>query len=273
MKNIIFLFTFLASLHLFSQESYPHKRPELMLGKQVKVLPMSERDKQTWHGYENFYSNAKSLDRYKSIPGRIETKPEALEGRIFTVTKVEKQNGFDSTAEKDYKYIYTLEDVKTKEVLYYIFLPGYDRSRLYYLEVIGGLDLPADFYCDYIDTMVYSEKRISYSVEAKFVCNLEKNYDNGKIDYELKIELYATAYPGKGYTITMENGTVLSGKDFGVGELKNGKPFAIHFLTLDEMKLLSKYKITEFSIRGGTYKMSDRNMTVMKEGAKCLLTK
>ncbi len=173
MKNIILLFTYLLCLSVFSQESYPYKRPELLVGKTVKVIPFTKFWLEYHCGYMNFYTDPKCYDIYKPC-NPTSSLHEALSNKEFNVTDMTEGKGYQSVL-----YIYKLEDTTNKEVLYY----EYDRKSSgadFSFEVKGGLDLPADFYCDYVETMDINSNHIRHKAEVIGLFLLEKVTYEGK---------------------------------------------------------------------------------------------
>jgi hypothetical protein len=159
MKKCTLLFLFF-SLTVSAQESFPYKRPLLILNKTVAVIktPSSEQ-----FGYYDFYEDKKCYKTYKEV--KVSTPEKELLGRSFTVTAI------DSTkALGNYAYILTLAG--NTETIYYRYNPPTVGDH-YPLEVTGGLDLPDGFYCDYVEKSEYD-----YTAQVPEIW-LRQSYDHG----------------------------------------------------------------------------------------------
>lgn len=122
---------FLLAITGFAQ-NYPGKNVELLLNREVKVLPDEVYKK---NGYPEFYSSEKMGDGdvYK---GKLKTKYEELVNKTFKVTEVKpiikygKQN-----------HILVLTSPELKKPIYYFYEP---IEALFPFEVIGGIELPKE---------------------------------------------------------------------------------------------------------------------------------
>lgn len=84
MKSIFLIFTFIFSLTANAQEHFPYKRPELLVGKTVTILPIDKYS--SVQEYREFYAEKKLSKYYK---GKLQAPKAALESRKFTVLAVE----------------------------------------------------------------------------------------------------------------------------------------------------------------------------------------
>lgn len=84
-KNLTLIIALLLSLSANAQTNFPYKRPELLQGKTVTVLPIGQYSFSQL--YKNFYAG-KSLSAY--YKGKREIPKEMLEGRKFNVAAVEQ---------------------------------------------------------------------------------------------------------------------------------------------------------------------------------------
>lgn len=142
MRFILLLLVF--SLTATAQ-NFPGKRPELLLNKTVKIVPLSDVALHYKQGYEGFYSDEYMSEPYAENKSR-KTRPDALTNRMLKVTAVEP---YPLPGQLNHKIV--LQDTITSEKLYYEFSDTAEAKGNYHFEVIGGLKYPPDFYCDYIE--------------------------------------------------------------------------------------------------------------------------
>jgi hypothetical protein len=205
MKNTLLFFALLLCLTAAAQESYPYKRPILMLDKTVTIKSNSFTEK--YHFFSDFYSDPDLRKDYKKVD--LGTPDTELLGREFTVIAV------DSTywePVKRYDYKFTLKDAKN-EVIYYRFVRNSTPYDYFPFTVAGGLDLPAGFYCDYIEKVKYSSDPDEYHayIDDGMFFNREMNYDK-QIKYGMSFAIYSD-YEAKGIineiSLIMENGKTI----------------------------------------------------------------
>ncbi|MNK21294.1 hypothetical protein D3C87_395480 [compost metagenome] len=269
MKKIIVVFALLLSLSAIAQ-NFPERRPQLLIGKELKVTPfkITEYEK----GYKKFYSDIEmrktylEKDKYSSF-----TPVEQLEGRVFKVTAVEASD----PTEKNYSRL-TLVDETKGETLYY----KYDRrfEKNFHFEVVGGLKLPADLYCDFItekkdkftDEIIYSSELLQGMVFTKIKKGAGAKYFISVSDY--KEEQYLGK---KGVIILLENNKRIDRPDvvIEVGpESKYGFSHSATFeLTLKEVNLLIDNKMTD--VRLYTFDGEVGYQDYFKGVFGCLVTK
>jgi hypothetical protein len=198
MRNIT-LFIALFFAFAMNAQNFPGIQPQLLEGKMVKVRPLTVV--QTY-GYEFFFKDDDMYRIYQYDHG-MSSKTEALLGRIFKVTSVIPDPHYP-----DRFYKITLQDEKG-EIIYFRYDPKYEEY--YFFEVIGGLDLPPDFYCDYINEEVVSHGYKAYSINKNYdviAIKKETNLKTGKVEYQMKVQT-STAKPvttPEGITIFFENG-------------------------------------------------------------------
>ena len=139
MKKIIVVFALLLSLSAIAQ-NFPGKHTDLLLGREVKVKELKGTDAHI--GYE-FYTQPKfgKANVYALLPSKGNTEPEAVVGRQFKIEEVIDNSKFD----KGHYWIKITDDKETLYISYDI-----ESEYSFPFEVIGGLKLPADFYCNYI---------------------------------------------------------------------------------------------------------------------------
>jgi len=176
MKQLATILTFLISFITTAQQSYPNNKPELLAGKNVTV-----RDLEYMHkaGYRYFYSNKQLTDTY--MPAKSDkdiSSYEDLLGQNFKVVAVEPMG-------KDTRIV--LENKKGKLVYY-----KYNKwveSFMFPFVVEGGLSLPADFYCDYLN-----------AATGNFRTKKIDGFSFGQDKNQLSLEY--TNFPGKAPEVT-----------------------------------------------------------------------
>lgn len=144
MRKIYFLFALLAFSFVSAQESFPFMRPGLLKGKDVKIVDGYSTEKDGY--FMGFYSDDQLLKVY--MPSKESTRfsdRKELIGKEFNVVNVDTITEEYLGNKKSTRI--TLQD-KAGGKLYYQYNPK--NSFDYPFEVIGGLTLPADFYCDYL---------------------------------------------------------------------------------------------------------------------------
>lgn len=178
MKNALYIAFVLLGFFATAQESFPNKHPELLIGKNVKIINTIEMN--ALGGMTNLFTdpNLKSGTTYKPMaPNDHKTGKHSVLGHEFKVTAV------DSILPK-----YSTEKVCR------ISLEGADGLTLYYkynvkqtydypFEVIGGFTLPEDFYCDYIKMPVKASEDLDVLIGR--ATRLQKSFYKGEHEYNL----------------------------------------------------------------------------------------
>ncbi|HYD91576.1 MAG TPA: hypothetical protein VEA37_08845, partial [Flavobacterium sp.] len=194
MKNFTLLIALFFSLIITAQD-HPGKRPEMLLGKEVTVKELPP-ESQAW-GYESFYKDEKMLYCYEDN-GDNRTKHEALANKTFTVVSV--QPGVNIIG-------VPMHIIKLKASDGTLFFLEYYYNSKYYFQVKGGLEYPADFYCDYITASLYGQTEI-YEIQPYDAIKLSKIKLGEKKDYLLSLStLQAEIDLTEGVIITLENGS------------------------------------------------------------------
>ena len=139
--KITLLFTLLLSQLMFGQ-NFPGNNPNLLLGKDLKILPKIEGLHK--FGYEGFFEDD-AMDKVFECCDSYKSKYNNMVGRVFKVTEVTPIK--DVSNDGRYK-IKLLSD--KKETLYFEYESKYEHT--FPFEVIGGLTVPPDFYCSKIET-------------------------------------------------------------------------------------------------------------------------
>lgn len=268
MKKIIVVFALLLSLSAIAQ-NFPEKRPELLLGKELKVKPLKENKK--GEGYEYFYSDPKMRDSYLREKVYFSVTPAGgLVGRVFKVTAV------DADPERKGKARLTLVDQTKGETIYYSYLSYLKHD--FYFEVIGGLKLPTDLYCDFI-----TEKKDKftgetiYTTELLYLKTFTKIKKGAGAKYYMSISDYnKEEYLGKkGVIILLENNKRIDKPEVVIEVSPDGdrgfRYTATFELTLKDVNLLIDNKMTDTRIYIFDNVVSDNDCFYGMFG--CLVTK
>jgi hypothetical protein len=242
MKKFTLLFLFF-SLAAMAQESFPYKKPILMLNKTVTVIriPSSEQ-----FGYYDFYEDKKCYKTYKEV--RVSTPEKELLGRSFTITAIDST---ENTYRKDYRYVFTLTD--NTETIYYNYIPHLAGSH-YSLEVKGGLDLPDGFYCDFIEKSKYD-----YSASVPEI-QLSEDYNKSskKNEYYFTFTFFDKfeVDGAKNIILLLENNKTIEKKINGTTALPQGKDFKYNFTILlddKDIELLKANKLTGIKLQDSVH--------------------
>lgn len=199
-----------------AQESFPFMRPGLLKGTDVKVVD-SKSSKNAGY-FDGFYTDS-NLRRIYMPDNKYDfhSDREKLLNTEFHVVDVDtiKTTGLGD----DNQTRLTLKD-KTGNTVYYEYKPTYEID--YPFEVIGGLKLPTDFYCDYFK---YNKNLMGATMaDAGTSCTVEKieELEDVKGDaYTIMFTLFAPTYAGifEEVSLFLEDGTVLKIPSEGFAEL------------------------------------------------------
>lgn len=260
-KKLILIIALLLSLGANAQTSFPYKRPELLLGKTVTVMPIGQYNFSQL--YQNFYAGKSFSAYYK---GKREIPKEMLEGRKFNVAAVEQNR-----TEKDYEdYWITLKDTAAGETLYYLYSKSRKKRGEYYFEVEGGLDLPADFYCDYIEKMEMPDGTNRYTLNQS-VFEVVRSGPKAKPYYTLSLQFFKDTSLKLGpLTIVMEDGSKLVIKGTGT-YVVSGRSYVGGEVTAKQLEALSKSKPVSFEYDGKSQLLLIGG-DILQKGSACLLT-
>lgn len=239
MKKITFLLL-LVFTSFYSQAQFPAKHPELLLNKEVTIIPLTPTLQE--YGYKSLHKSDEMKITDKAI------KHSAIVGKSFKVTEVSPYEKYGST-----KFKIKLESAENG-IYYYDYEPKYDFE--YILEVIGGLELPADLFCADITTETdkFTGEIRSTSPYSEGVSFIKVNKD-GKIKIYLAInETGSTVAVGKtGLILLLENGKKIEKPSAPITVKVNsgytgakGYVFsAFEELNTEDIKLLSENAITD----------------------------
>jgi hypothetical protein len=261
MKNCILLIVLFFSLAVTAQD-YPGKKPEILIGKEVKVIPLN-----SVLGYRDFYT-AKTLtyeDVYKPKQAYSSyTDTPVLLNKVFKVAGVErfKMNGNEVI-------LLVLNDSEGK-TLYYKFDA---ESRIDYpFAVVGGLALPKEVYCDYI-----TKFEATYGSEIADGVAFYKEKKKGQPVYYMSVSLSNAAYATgkKGAELQLANNKKIAKPNARVKVDDNGHGEFYYTATLEltaaDVALLKANKITGAKIH--IYNTEITAGEMLKGIFNCLVTK
>lgn len=269
MKKIMMLFALCIGLTATAQVNYPYKRPQLLLGKEVTIKPISEHMRRYEPGYKGFYADSKMFTVYKKI-NALETDPDAFGDRKFKVIAIDStKNSYAGIyGQPEYDKKITLEDTAGEKVYY-----QYER-RSYSLVVVGGLDLPADFYCDFIKKD--QDGNFTTNEDIPHI-NVVKTKKGGVTKYSLSYDLpQSGAEPGLGMTFLLENGKKIDRPKAFVkihGRTATPRLNGSIELTAAEIALLKESNVASVTLNKYTDKLYGDMAENFRNAFICLLTK
>ena len=270
MKNFTLLLALFFSLIITAQD-HPGKRPELLLGKEVTIRDLEDdrySDYRKTKGYERFYTQKGEKGVYEAND-IYNTKYEALVSKTFTVTNVEPAK---SRLGDDY-HVITLES--GDQVLYHSFYPKYP----YYFIVKGGLDYPADFYCDDISEKPFLDTGLTdYIIEPYSGLSLTKTKGKELTKYLLYAGIVS---PGaldktKGISFTLDNGIKIGEAAFepkvNVNSYGDYSYSGVIELSDKDLELLKSHIITHIQVGAFKKEVSYAGKKI-HNALPCLMTK
>lgn len=188
--TLLLCFTFTTIL---CQAQFPAQHPELLLNKEVKILPLSPVLQE--YGYRDLHKTAEMKITEKAI------KHSSIVQKTFIVTEVTPYEKYGSV-----KFKIKLEST-VNGIFYYDYNPKYDFE--YILEVVGGLELPDDIYCADITTETdkFTSEKISKSPYSEGVSFIKITKESKSKIYISINEIGNTVVVGKtGLILLLENG-------------------------------------------------------------------
>lgn len=273
MKKILILSILLISILSFGQ-NFPGERTELLLNKKVK-------QKRSYLKFRKKFNK-----KTGKLKGNFLSDYKKLVGKTFTITNVYSVPELYKGSRISTNYVLELSN-KEVGVIYYDY-NAYDESEFDF-EVIGGLNPPADFYCEKIEI-----KKDKFTGETKLYTPLVK----GSISYVpcyfyfikvirgdkatiyMNIEQYArtVSVNKKGVYLLFDDGSKLSkdseALDVKVDDSGNYYKYRAFFpLSESDISILTKKLITDdrLYIYDGT--VSKDKAKEIQEYLKCLINK
>ena len=265
MKQILLLTAVLISNITFGQ-NFPGNDVNLLLNKEIKVQEKDERLQK--YGYDHFYVNDKLKKKYACCES-YNSKYSELVGKVFKVLSAEPYKNIIGTD----KYKLQIENAETG-IIYFDYDPKYEHS--FPFEVIGGLDLPEDFYCKKIETTTdkFDGKTTSRSDYSEGVSFMKVTKDGTSNIYMSVNELGSTINVGKkGLILLLENGKKIERPnaeiDAKVNKGGSGYVYSAFIeLTKEEIDLIINNPITDNRLY--IYDGQIKNGAKLSEYLKCL---
>ncbi|MFK7049894.1 hypothetical protein V3Q77_08330 [Flavobacterium davisii] len=248
------LLVFFASLG--NAQEYPGDAIELLVGKQLKILP-SESDYIKKEGYSNFH---KSTDF--SFNTSVKAKYNDYVNKVFTlksVTPIKKRGNLGKT--------FALELVDGKKTYYY----SYETwTKMFWIfEVVGGFEYPVNYWCKDIEKREdkFTSKTSYISPTEKHVYFLE---EDGQVYISLKAHGNIPKVGAKGVIILLEDGKIEKpNADITVSYNHSYDYTAFIKLTKEDILLLQSKKITAYRLYIFDFELE--NGDLYKEYLKCLI--
>ena len=274
MKKTILLLSVFFTTVSFSQ-NFPGKEIQLLLNKELRVLPVDSSLQK--YGYDHFYTS----DKFGGYEGPTKWKYECCEsynskykslvGKTFKVLSYEPYK----TIIGEDKYKMKIENSEIG-ILYFDYGMKYDFD--FPFEVVGGLELPPDFYCRNIKTSFDKfTGETKYDTEISDGVTLEKVEKDGakKIYLYIRVSGATISIGEKGATLLLENKKRIERPNEPVDVKTSSSTYSSSYvysvfmeLTNDEINLLKENNITD--VRLYVYDREIKYGTRIKEYLKCL---
>lgn len=265
MKKIILVFALLLSLSTIAQ-NFPYRKIELLIGKEVQIEPLNESQLKYTGGYQGFSTDVSGIYAYQEGRANTITKPSAFADRIFKVESIES-----NPIDKDVLML-KLQDNKG-EIIYY----KYKQDSLTPFKILGGIILPEDYYCQYINETTdkltgaqtfqtkYSDYELTKSKKGKIV----------KYTLYLRTDADPRDHDGKGVLILLENNKRIEKPTVPVKlKIKASCIYTATFeLTPADITLLRSNKITDFRLFENDGFISPDYAEVFQGALECMLAK
>lgn len=265
MKQILLLTAVLIS-NITLGQNFPGNDVGLLLNKDIKVQEKDEVLQK--YGYDHFYVSDDLKKKYACCDS-YNSKYSELVGKVFKVLATEPYKNIIGTD----KYKLKIENSETG-ILFFDYDPRYEHS--FPFEVIGGLNLPEDFYCKKIETTTDKfdgkiTSRSDYSEGISFI----KINKNGISQIYMSInEIGSTLNVGKnGLILLLKNGNKIERPnadiDAKVNKGGNGYIYSSFIeLTQEEIDLIINNPITDNRLY--IYDGEIKNGAKLSEYLKCL---
>lgn len=250
-KNSILIALFCFNI-AFSQ-NFPGKNVELLLNKTVKAKVYDETN-QNYH-YQNFFVKFDTLSYLSTYnnyafpnSNNLYSQYDKLVNKAFKVVNIFREHEISTPGYTKNSFILELHN-DTIGKLYYKYDAEYDFN--YELEVVGGLNLPSEFYCQDItfEKDIFTKEK-TYTSPIKDGITIIKTVNKGISSLYMSIlEIGNTANVGKtGVYLLLENGMKISKPNvkISIDANTNNYRYSCFFtLTPNDISLLKKYKITD----------------------------
>ncbi|WP_116790158.1 hypothetical protein [Flavobacterium psychrotrophum] len=262
MKKIMLVAALMLSLSAIAQESFPAKHPDLLKGKDVKVIATHESE---ISGYSNFYSDSEMTKTYMPSKKNYDTDTKSLLGKQFKVVEVDSLiNPYQKMCRVT---IVSADGAK----IYYKYDGQFDID--YPFEVVGGLTLPEGFYCDYITKEAYGSTVVYNTLIGRGIV-INKRVELGKASYTMGFSVFGpkdTNGPITKVTLLLENNkTIVDTRQMFYSALQSEEykySFTIA-LTEAQVQLLIQNKIK--NVRAGELDLPFQKNLKLQGVLKCM---
>jgi hypothetical protein len=283
MNKIIIVFIFcLNFINIFSQ-SFPENSPELLINKIVKPKEIPEGLQV--YAYRNFYLEFdKEKKQFTKDDGK--NKPFVTGQRGLEISDYSKLVGKEFKVLEIFEIVpkYSFEEkgyaikIENSEIgmIFYKYEPKYEHT--FELEVVGGLDYPANFFCSKI-----KQKKDKFEDKETFITPVEdgislyKAIENGKSTIYLSVRVNGGTLniSEKGLNILFEDGTKFTKPEESIEtEVGSGSGYvysAFVQLTQADIKLLSEKNITDTKVYVYEGTVDKDSAKKIREYLKCLI--
>jgi len=267
MKLFILFLTFILMSGVSFGQNFPGDHVDLLINKEIKVVERTENLKK--YGYDNFFLNEKMEKKYACCES-YNSKYSSLVGRIFKVLSAEKYTNSIGTV----LYKLRIENPETG-ILFYEYDPRYEFEFVF--EVLGGLNLPDDFYCNDIKTTIdkFNGSTTSSSEYSDGISFIKVTKDNSSTIYMSVREGGITFNVGeKGLILLLENGKRIERPEAAI-DVKNNSGSSGYIysafisLSQEEIKLIIENPLTNNRLY--IYDGEIENGRKLSEYLKCLI--
>ncbi|WP_172919497.1 hypothetical protein [Capnocytophaga canis] len=277
MRKILLLIIGLC-FYNFSYSQFPGSEVNLLLHKTVTPKEAKNESEKRFM-YKNFYKKfnrqTRKLDKFNDEArayGMLKSEYDSLFGKKFKVVAIHEQLG---TLNKGDDFVLEIHNNKT-DTLFYDYSAKYEHS--YELDVVGGLDLPDDFYCKKIEKEVDK-----FTKETKFYSDFEdgiyfvKTTKNNisKIYMEVRVNGGSSLSVGKkGLILLFENGQKIQKPTAKIEVDANGTGSSYVYstfveLTKNDINIFKNNELTD--VRLYIYDNSIDNGKKLSELLKCII--
>ena len=257
MKKVLWLLFFVYGIS-FGQ-TYPKDAIELLVGKDLKVLPLSS-DYNKNNGYYNFYKKPDLA--YKNT---LKAYYEKFNGAIFNLVSFQKNVGTLKSS-----IILELNNNKIGTI-FYEYEPKMEGSWIF--EVIDGLKIPEGYFCKEIETKTdkFTSVTSCNSPVNEHVCFIK---EKGITYIYLLSHGKTPTVGGTGVIILLDDGSKIENKEAKIDVKYAGDGYydysTLFSLKADEIKKLSETQITDYRLYIYEFQIDKGKGWFLKEYLKCL---
>ncbi len=270
MKKITLLFLFI-SFFAFGQ-NFPENEVQLLMNKEIKVKEMPSNAQE--YAYDGFYMSDKLKDEYMCCDS-YNSKYNSLVNKLFIVEEITPY--IDIIGVKRYKLKIINPEIG---ILFFDYDTRYRHS--FPFEVIGGLDLPEDFYCK---KLVIKKDKFE-DIERIFTPIVDGvSFVKVIIDKQPMIYLairnngYTANVSKKGLYILLKNGSKISKPNADIDVEVNKRKYkdsdyiysAFEILTKGDISMLLENNITDTRLFVYDREVDIESSNIIKEYLKCIV--